>query len=93
MTVWDSVMNFLNYGPEDEYVVMSDSAILTNIDLLDVLDKHIASGKDLTVVTKDGIANGSKQLDLALKLDAKGEEMGMSIRLQREDIFEAMHRV
>ena len=68
-----SVMDFLSYGPEDEYVIMSDSAILTNIDLLDVLDKHIASGKDLTVVTKDGIANGSKQLDLALKLDAKGE--------------------
>jgi len=68
-----SVMGFLNYGPEDEYVIMSDSAILTNIDLLDVLDKHIASGKDLTVVTKEGVANGSKQLDLALKLDAKGE--------------------
>ena len=31
--------------------------------------------------------------ELAKKLDAKGEEMGMAIRLQREDIFEAMHRV
>ena len=31
--------------------------------------------------------------ELAKKLDQKGEEMGMSIRLQREDIFEAMHRV
>ena len=31
--------------------------------------------------------------ELARKLEAKGEEMGMSIRLQREDIFEAMHRV
>ena len=31
--------------------------------------------------------------ELAKNLDAKGEEMGMSIRLQREDIFEAMHRV
>ena len=30
---------------------------------------------------------------IADKLEAKGEEMGMSIRLQREDIFEAMHRV
>ena len=68
-----SVMGFLNYGPEDEYVIMADSAILTNIDLLDVLDKHIASGKDLTVVAKDGIANGTKQLDLALKLDEKGQ--------------------
>lgn len=31
--------------------------------------------------------------ELVKKLDAKGEEMGVSIRLQREDIFEAMHRV
>ena len=31
--------------------------------------------------------------ELVKKLDAKGEEMGMSIRLQREDIFEALHRV
>ena len=31
--------------------------------------------------------------ELAKKLEAKGEEMGMSIRLQREDIFEALHRV
>ena len=31
--------------------------------------------------------------ELVKKLDQKGEEMGMSIRLQREDIFEAMHPV
>ena len=74
-----SVMNFLNYGPEDEYVVMADSAILSNIDLLDVLENHVASGRDLTVVAKEGIANGQKQLDLALKLDAKGEIADMAV--------------
>ncbi len=26
-------------------------------------------------------------------MDAKGQEMGLSIRVQREDIFQAMHRV
>ena len=31
--------------------------------------------------------------ELAQKLDEKGKNMGLSIRLQREDIFEAMHRV
>ena len=31
--------------------------------------------------------------ELAKKLEEKGKEMGLSIRLQREDIFEAMHRV
>ncbi len=30
---------------------------------------------------------------LCREMDAKGQEMGLSIRVQREDIFEAMHRV
>ncbi len=74
-----SAMNFLNYGPEDEYVVMTGSSILYNIDLNDVLDSHIASGKDITVVTKAGVANGKKQLDLALKLDEKGQIADMAV--------------
>ena len=68
-----SAMDFLTYGSEDEYVIMTDSAILSNIDMTDVLEDHIKSGKDITVVTKTGIANGVKQLDLAVKLDKKGE--------------------
>jgi glucose-1-phosphate adenylyltransferase len=68
-----SAMDFLTYGSEDEYVIMTDSAILSNIDLKDVLEDHIASAKDITVVTKTGIANGTKVLDLAVKLDKKGE--------------------
>ena len=63
-------MNVLQYGPDDEYVITCDSAVISNIDLQKVLDSHIESGKDVTVVTKAGIANGSKQLDLALKLDS-----------------------
>lgn len=31
--------------------------------------------------------------ELCKIMDAKGAEMGLSIRVQREDIFEAMHRV
>ena len=31
--------------------------------------------------------------ELAQKLEEKGKEMGLSIRLQREEIFQAMHRV
>ncbi len=30
---------------------------------------------------------------LCRDMDAKGQEMGLNIRVQREDIFEAMHRV
>ena len=31
--------------------------------------------------------------ELAKVLEEKGKQMGMSIRLQREEIFDAMHRV
>ena len=68
-----SAWDFLEYGPTDEYVVMIDSAILSNVNMKAIIDAHIASGKDLTIVTKEGIANGAKQLDLALKLDEQGE--------------------
>ena len=74
-----SAMAFLDYGEEDEYVFMIDSAILSNIDLNDVLASHIASGSDITVVTKEGIANGAKQLDLALKLSDDGKILDMAV--------------
>lgn len=31
--------------------------------------------------------------ELVTRMDAVGKEMGLSIRVQREDIFEAMHRI
>ena len=74
-----SAMDFLEYGPEDEYVVMADSAILSNLDMNKVLASHVASGKDVTVVAKAGVANGVKQLDLALKLDDKGEIQDIAV--------------
>ena len=72
-------MDFLEYGPDDEYVVMADSAIVYNIDLTHVMAAHLASGKDVTVVTKEGIANGSKKLDLALKVDGNGQIVDMAV--------------
>lgn len=74
-----NAMDFLDFGPEDELVVMIDSAVLSNIDLAEVVSAHIASGKDMTVVTKAGICNGKKQIDLALQLDEKGEITDMLV--------------
>ena len=71
-------MDFLEYGPEDELVVMADSAVLSSMDLNKVIASHIASGKELTVVTKAGICNGAKQIDLALKL-ADGKVADMAV--------------
>ncbi len=75
----NTAMDFLEYGAEDELVVMIDSAVLSNLDLTDILTKHVESGKDVTVVTKAGIANGKKVLDLAMKLDENGEVADMVV--------------
>lgn len=64
---------------EEEYVIMADSGVLCAIDLQKVLDAHIASGKDITVVTKAGICNGEKQVDLALKLKEDGTVADMAV--------------
>ena len=68
----NSAMTFLEYGSDDELLVMIDSAVLSNIDLNKVIASHVESGKDITLVTKSGIAGGGKVLDLAVKLDKKG---------------------
>ncbi len=73
-----SAMDFLEYGAGDELVVMIDSAVLSNVDLTDILNNHVASGRDVTVVTKTGITNGKKKIDLALKVE-NGEVVDMVV--------------
>ena len=73
-----NAMDFLEFGNEDELVVMIDSAVLSNIDLKAVVDAHVASGKDVTVVTKCGICNGEKKVDLAVKV-IDGEVKDMAV--------------
>ena len=72
-----SAMDFLEYGNED-YVVMIDSAIISNFDLEKVVAAHAASGKQVTVVTKAGICNGEKKIDLAVKVE-NGEIVDMAV--------------
>ena len=72
-------MDFLEFGDEDEYIFMIDSAVLCNIDLNKVLAAHIKSGKILTVVAKAGYADGKRPLDLAIKVDEKGEVCDMMV--------------
>ena len=64
----NAVLDFLKLSKE-EYVVLTDSSILTNLDVKDVVKKHRASGKDITIVVKPGVADGKKVLDLAIKME------------------------
>ncbi len=84
-----SAMTFLEYGSDDELLIMIDSAILSNIDLSKVIASHVESGKDITLVTKSGIADGSRLLDLAVKLDKKGEIADMVVDYAAPADYEA----
>ncbi len=84
-----SAMSFLEYGFEDELIVMIDSAILSNIDLNKVLESHVESGRDITIVTKAGICNGYRQMDLAVKLDKKGQVADMVVDYAAPENYEA----
>ena len=74
-----AAMDFLEFGGNDDLVVMIDSDVLSNLDLNQVIASHLDSGKDITVVTKAGVADGEKILDLAVKLDDKGEVADMVV--------------
>ena len=78
MEALDTAMDFMEMG-HAEYVVLADAGILYNIDLNKVLESHIASGKDITVVAKPGVADGEKQLSLAVKLNTKGEIADLAV--------------
>lgn len=73
-----SAKSFLEYAKE-EYVVLADSGVLCAIDLREVVEAHAASGADVTVVVKEGIANGTKQLDLAVKADKNGKVTDLAV--------------
>ena len=63
-----------------------------NINVLDI-SQTVMQGYFTMMMAVDTSKSEIPFVELAQKLEHKGEEMGMSIRLQREDIFEAMHRV
>ena len=82
------VSNFISRCTED-YTVLSDCDGICNIDLSDVIDQHIATGADLTLVTRKGtdmadIADRSK----IIEADADGRVTSISSYVQGEDAEE-----
>ena len=63
-----------------------------NVNVLDI-SQTVMQGY-FTMVMATEISKCSVSLgELITAMDAVGQEMGLSIHVQREDIFEAMHRV
>ena len=63
-----------------------------NINVLDI-SQTVMQGYFTMMMVVDVSASSIPVAELAQKLEEKGREMNLSIRLQREDIFDAMHRV
>ena len=63
-----------------------------NVNVLDI-SQTIMQGYFTMMMAVDVSASEVKFSELAQLLEAKGKEMSLSIRLQREDIFDAMHRI
>ena len=63
-----------------------------NVNVLDISQTVMQGYFTMMMVTDVSECNVSVGA-LAKQMDAVGQEMGLSIRVQREDIFQAMHRV
>ena len=63
-----------------------------NVNVLDI-SQTIMQGYFTMMMAVDVSDAKVPLAELAKLLEEKGKEMNLSIRLQREDIFEAMHRV
>ena len=63
-----------------------------NINVLDI-SQTVMQGYFTMMMAVDVSGCTVPLAELCQVMDAKGQEMGLSIRVQREDIFEAMHRV
>lgn len=63
-----------------------------NVNVLDI-SQTIMQGYFTMMMAVDVSGCNVSLSELAMQMEDKGKEMGLSIRVQREDIFEAMHRV
>lgn len=81
-------------GKDRVGIIAQVSTQLANlqINILDI-SQTVMQGYFTMMMVVDTAAAPMPFADMAVALEEKGKEMGMSIRLQREDIFEAMHRV
>ena len=81
-------------GKDRVGIIAQVSTLLANlnINILDI-SQTVMQGYFTMMMAVDTATAELPLADLAVALEEKGKEMGMSIRLQREDIFNAMHRI
>ena len=63
-----------------------------NVNVLDI-SQTVMQGYFTMMMAVDVSGCQIPLAELVKRLEEKGKEMGLSIRVQRQDIFEAMHRI
>jgi len=63
-----------------------------NVNVLDI-SQTVMQGYFTMMMVVDVTGCNVPLAELVTRMDQVGNEMGLSIRVQREDIFEAMHRI
>ena len=63
-----------------------------NVNVLDI-NQTVMQGFFTMMMAVDVSACSVPLAELVTRMDTIGQGMGLSIRVQREDIFEAMHRI
>lgn len=61
-----------------DYVILADTNVLAAVDFRKVVEEHIASGADVTMVGKQGLANGHELCHFSVKEDGNGMAAAMS---------------
>lgn len=70
----DALAGSINYlkSSTEKYVVLCDAHLVSNIDIEDVVDRHIETGADFTVCYKNGMLPRNDQDIMAFKWDDNG---------------------
>ena len=63
-----------------------------NVNVLDI-SQTVKQGYFTMMMATDVSESNIPMAQLATEMENIGRDMGLSIRIQREDIFEAMHRI
>jgi ACT domain-containing protein len=81
-------------GQDKKGIIAGVSTVLANegINILDISQTTLQEYFAMIMLVDMGDATAAFH-EITKKLDEKGREIGMQIRIQREDIFNAMHQI
>ena len=64
---------------DSDFVVLADTTVLCAINLAWVVEEHIKSGCDVTIIAKAGQADGVRKQTLAVQLDENGKVKDLAV--------------